>query len=253
MSKRTTIRRAQSLVAGALWLAAGVAGAADYPAQLTWAGKVALSTPVSGKVATVAVAPGQRVETGERLVALDARPFDARVERARARVEGIEPERDEAKRAFERSQELFDRTVLSEVELRQDEIAFLAVDADYRQARAGLALAKLDREYAEINAPFPARVLAVHVAPGEAVIAEQSARPLVEVARADRMRARVRVTAEQAAGVVLGDAARVSVGGEAFDAEVVAVAPTEDGYAVEVAFTGGEGLVAGQEAEVSLP
>ena len=156
------------------------AGEAD--GVLQWEQKTSLSLPVSGVVKTINVTPGQRVSKGTVLLALDKRPFQYQLQSAKSRMAQYEPGRDEAQNELQRAEELYERTVLSQVELDQAEMNFAEKNARYLEAGASVDQAELDLEHAELKAPFDLIVLKNHVVAGQTVINRLQATPLVTVA-----------------------------------------------------------------------
>lgn len=228
--------------------------AAEFPATLAWADRTALSLPVSGLVKDVHVRAGQQVAAGATLVTLDGRLFDARLSKARAGVTGLERKRAEAERETQRAQELYARTVLSNVELEKAHIAYQEVDGAYQQARAQQQLAEVERGYTQLKAPFAARVLSVNIAPGEAVSATLQAPTLLDVARADVMDVVARLKPEEAVGLKMGGKADVEVNGRKASGEVIAQeSPPEGGYWLVVRVKAEEGWLAGLPAKIVTP
>lgn len=235
--------------------------AAELNGELDWAGRVSLSVPLNGLVVQVNARPGESVAADALLVQFDTRVVQAHVAQARAAVGKAELARAEAQREWDRAKELYDRTVLSEHELQLAEIGFTNADADYRTAQTARVTSEVELELHALKAPFAARVLAVHVAPGQAVVGTQQVQPLVTLAARDRLCVRAAVDAAQAADLVPDAAVKVRVGERQFDARIVAVtaeAPTvgrAPPYAVEAEFTApeGGGLHAGQPATLVLP
>lgn len=237
------------------------AGAAEVNGELDWARRVTLSVPVSGVVAEVAVHPGQAVAVGQSLLTLDAREARARVAQADSAVKRLDLRRAEAEREWERAQELFDRTVLSERELQLAEIGRNDAAAAYRAAQTERVAAEVALDYHTLKAPFAAWVLAVPVAPGQAVINTQQATPLATLAARELMRARANVDAAQAAALKADAAVSVRVGGQRLDARIahIGLEPIDSQrpplYAVEVEFAvpAATQLRAGQPAVLVLP
>ena len=253
---------AAALCAGLLFggLSAGAA-AVEYNGELHWANAVTLGLSISGRVERLSVQPGDLVEAGQPLLQLDTRVARAHLDEARSAVKRLELQRAEAQREWDRAKELYDRTVLSERDLQLAEIGFHAADAEYHAARSAQVAAEVTLEYHTMKAPFAARVLAVHVQPGQAVINTQQVTPLVRVAERDKMRARARVDADRAATLKADAAAAVRVGDQRFDAQLVGVGGDPVGaerpaqYAVEVEFkvSADTALRAGQAATLVLP
>ena len=123
---------------------AHAAGEAD--GVLQWEQKAALSLPVSGVIESMNVVPGQRVVKGTVLLSLDKRPFQYRLQSAKFRMAQFAPGRDEARNELQRAEDLYERTVLSQVELDQAKIDFAEKDARYLEARADVDQAELDLE-----------------------------------------------------------------------------------------------------------
>jgi membrane fusion protein, multidrug efflux system len=237
------------------------AGAVELSGELDWANRVTLSIPFTGRMKQVAVQPGDLVDAGQELLRIDTRIVTARAAQSRAAVKRLDLQRAEAKREWERARELFERTVLSVRELQLAEIGYHVADADYQAARAALVAAEVELENLQPTAPFAARVLAVHVAPGQAVVNTQQATPLVTLAAPDRMLARAAVNAAQAADLAGAQAVTVRVGNRSFEGRVVHVGAEPLGperpalYAVvaEFAVPADAVLRAGQSATLILP
>lgn len=229
-------------------------GAAEFPATLAWADRTALSLPVSGSIKTVHVRAGQSVPAGAVLVALDPRPFEARLHEARAGVQALERRRAEAERELARARELYARTVLSNVELEKAHIDQQQIEGQYQQARAQAQQAEIERSYATLKAPFAARVLSVNAAPAQAVSASLQAPPLVEVARAGVMDAVASLRPEEAQGIALGGKAEVEVNGRRMPGEILALeSPREGGYRLVVRVRAEDGWLAGLSAKIVTP
>ncbi|MGC8731100.1 MAG: efflux RND transporter periplasmic adaptor subunit [Halothiobacillaceae bacterium] len=247
----------RQLIAPVALLAAALSqplGAAEFQATLGWADRTALSLPVSGLVKEVHVRAGQMVPAGAPLVSLDPRPFDARLLQARAGVQALERKRAEAGREVERAKELYARTVLSNVELEKAHIDQQQIDGQYQQARAQLQVAEIERGYSPLKAPFPARVLSVNTAAGEAISATMQAPALVEVARAEVMDAIATLRPDEAQGLRPGGKAEVEVNGRRMAGEILALeSPREGGYRLVVRVTAGEGWLAGLPAKIFTP
>lgn len=233
------------------WLAAGVALAEPWSGRLDWVDLTRLSTGVSGMVVEVSVRPGDVVSEGQSLLKLDQAAIRARLAAAEAAVEKATAERDEAQRELDRARELFDRTVLSVRELQLAEIGQARAEAALGEARARQATAKLELRYSEIRAPFAGRIVARDVMPGERVSVEECPRPLLMLARGDRMAVRF---APGDATFSVGDSLRVSAAGASWTARLVRIETGADGVPVAVAeFETDRPLQAGLAAEVRRP
>lgn len=246
------------LLAGLL---SGAASAAEIGGELVWARTAELSLPATGRVETVAVAPGAAVEAGRVILELDGRVARAKLADARAAQREAELRRAEAQREWDRAKELYDRTVLSERELQLAEIGFAAADARHQAARAAAVAAEVGLDYTRLTAPFDAWVLALYVTPGQAVVNQAEAMPLLRLAERGRMRLRAAVDADEAAALAPGRSVAVQIGDRRFDAHVVSLGREALGaqrparYAVEAEFVVPDDLPlrAGQPAQLILP
>lgn len=143
------------------------------------AGGVELTTRVSGVVENLLVRPGQKVRKGEVLLRLDTTVLRARLEEAAADVARAEADEADARRDFERAQELFNRTVSSTRELDTATTLHARSKAALAAARARHAIAHKNLGDAELKAPFDARVGATPGLPGTVIAADCQPRPLV--------------------------------------------------------------------------
>ncbi|MEW6766345.1 MAG: biotin/lipoyl-binding protein [Pseudomonadota bacterium] len=253
ISVKHPMMAAPLLLSGLLAVAIPVS-AAEFAATLAWSDRAALSLPVSGQVKQVHVRAGQQVAVGAPLVSLDARPFDARLAEARAGVQALERKRAEAVREAKRAEELYARTVLSNVELEKAHIEQQQVEGRYQQARAQQQLAEVERGYGQLTAPFAARILAVNVSAGEAISATMQAPRLVEVARADSIDAIASLKPDEARGLALGGKAEVEFDGHKVSGEIITLeSPREGGYRLVVRVPMQEGWLAGVSAKIVTP
>lgn len=242
--------------------AGGTASAATaIDAELIWAQQVRLGTPVKGVIERIEVEAGQQVAAGQLLLQLDQRPFLTRIQARRAQLRKLAAVRAEARREWERAQELYDRTVLSDHELQVAKDAWIGADADYRQAQADLKSAQLELEYSSLKAPFAARVLRRDAEVGETVVPELQPAVLLVLADSTRMRARARIGAQQLAGLKIGTAVKVTSQGRTFAAHIASLslepqrtAAQAPRYLLEAEFPAADArLLAGQAAEIILP
>lgn len=233
------------------------ATAADVEAQVQWSRRTALTTPVSGVVASVMVNAGERAAKGQLLLALDDAPFRAAVQEAEALLARRKSERDEAARDAKQAQELYDRTVLSTVELENAKMKLARADAGYKEAAATLDRARYRLRVSALRAPFDAVVLSRHAEPGQSVAAEFKPPVLLVIAAAGEYLAQARVAADRVSGLKVGQSLPVLVGGKTYTAQIKALAHEPAGgkepYVLEAVFVTQEPLYAGQAARIQLP
>ena len=204
------------------------------------------------------VEKGQRVRRGQVLLELDDRSLQAEVAAKKAQLKQAENNRDEAARELERTQELYDRTLLSDHDLQLAEIQRDAAEAAFQTARTALIRAEQNLYYSQIRAPFDAWVLQRRAQPGQTVVVALQAEPLLVLAEAGRMLARGVVSGAETAKFHVGQKARVNVAGKHYDGKVtfVAMEPRAAGkneYLIEVMFTSGAStLRVGQPATLEF-
>jgi len=146
--------------------------------------RVELGLAGSGVVSSVEVTSGQKVRKGQILLRLDQSVIKANQAAARTYLEKEKLELAEATREYERNQELFDRTQLSEHELQIAEIAWNVAKAELAEAGARLARCKQQLEYSQLRAPVDGTIRQVLAWPGMAVTNSMQITPLIILAPA---------------------------------------------------------------------
>lgn len=136
-----------------------------------------LKSEASGTVDRVPVQPGQRVTRGQTLVALDPRPFDIALREAEAAVA-------EARvRYLDYVVDLIPAgKTIEDAQIPPERQQNARVRSGLVTAEVRLERARLDRERANIQAPFAGVVDRIEVAAGERVSASQNIATVVDVA-----------------------------------------------------------------------
>lgn len=187
--------------------------AAELPGHVTYSKQARLGPLVSGTVSKVLVVPGQTVSKGENLLRLDARGYQAELAAANARNAHAQALLKEAEAEFERAEELYERTLLSEVERAQADVALLSAKAVAAEASAARTLAALNVERARLRAPFDGVVVAVDAELGEAFVSTEQSRVAVVVAKRAAMQLRVVADVQPLQAAMSDIGARVRVAG----------------------------------------
>ncbi|OYY94774.1 MAG: hypothetical protein B7Y41_04170 [Hydrogenophilales bacterium 28-61-23] len=242
------------MAAFALSLAASFAWAAEYPAVLDWSGRVVLTLPVSGVLASVSGQAGQAVKKGELLASLEPTLFKASVAEARADMDRLAEEHADAQRDLDRVRELYARTVASTTELDAAKLRFARANAGLAAAQARVERTRRLLAESELHAPFDALILSRQGEPGLVIASQCAPTAVFTVARADELVARSSIDAAQAARVVLGGVVEVSVADANLKGRVQAVSlGAERRYTLEVALPRSANMYAGQSASIRLP
>jgi len=197
--------------------------AKDYDALLSWPARQVLSFPVTGVVEKVFVQLGHKVMQGQKLAYLDLAPFNIQIKIMQAKVDRIKPLLFDAQRDFDQAQELFERTVLSEVELQKIESTLKALKADNDQANAELKLAKWQYDRAQLKAPFKGRVINQMLQAGQVVSTETMSEMKMELVSDGIMQVVFSVSADQVNEFQIGQNATVEVASERYPAIVKSI------------------------------
>lgn len=230
--------------------------AADYEANIAWAKRVTLSTPVSGVVDEVSVSAGSRVKKGQVLLRLEPGNFNTRVQKARAAEESTRYALAEAEREFERAQELYERTVLADHDLKVAEIGYKTARAHHSAAKAELSDARKALADSVIHAPFDGVVIATHVAAAETVVTRLQNVPMITMAMTGRYQAHAALNATSIAARHAGEAVEVRVDGKTYSGKVMhaGIEPDAAGrYLLAVEFDSSELLRNGIPATIVTP
>lgn len=189
-------------------------------ARLDWVQRLVVSTPESGRIAVLKVAPGDVVRGGQVLLQLEPGALQAQRAEAEAALAAARLEVAEAERERDRTQELYDRTLLSDHEVQLVQIALARARQIESAAQTALAHAQLALEYAAPKAPWDGQVAAVYVQPGQAVVNTDGPQALVELVAGGPLLARAQADAAQLRGLRIGTEVQVEVQGKAYRARV---------------------------------
>lgn len=235
--------------------------AAGMDAVVEWSRRLELSVPVSGVIAQVHVDTGHRVIRGQTLLSLDAAPFQAALKQAQALVTQRRLDYADRQRDYRQAKELYERTVLSTVELENARTQEARAQAAYQEAQALLDEQRYRLGVSTLRAPFDGVVLLRRAQPGQVVATDLNPPILLVVAAAGEYIARARLAAERIAELKIGQVVSVQVLGEKFSAKVKnlglePLAQTGSAgvqYEIEVVFEAQQVLRAGQRAIIEIP
>jgi RND family efflux transporter MFP subunit len=204
-----------------LLLSTGIAhGALTLKGRLEWLHKVEMRVVENGVVEEVNVTAGQHVQEGDLLLRMDQRTVKADLLEAQARVARSRVNTEKAERELVRTQELFDRGLIAQEELKDAELEQAAAVAEEESAKAREAAARTALERTELHAPFSGIVVSRNVWNGDVVYKTLQQTPLIVIAPDDRMLARVLVTADVLRRYQPGQAARVNLFGQLREAKI---------------------------------
>ncbi len=172
--------------------------------------EVSIGTKVAGRLATLELDNGTRLEEGvrvkkgDRIATIEQRDYKAQYDAALAGIASAEATMKDAKREFERASALFSEGTATAQERDQAE-------ASYERAEAALALARAQAESAKINldectiyAPMDGVVSKRAVEPGTLLV---SGSPIATITQIDPLRFRIAVPTTLFAQLAAGESA----------------------------------------------
>ena len=134
-------------------------------------GTVEVGTQVSGRVEKVLVDFNDDVTKDQVLAILDTTNLAMQVRDAEANITRTKAQFDQAEFDYNNTKTLFDKKLVSELELRSKKTAFEVNRANYQSALASLERARTNLKYAIIRSPIDGKVLYRNVDPGQTVAA----------------------------------------------------------------------------------
>jgi multidrug efflux system membrane fusion protein len=142
---------------------------ADFTGRLEAVENVAVRPRVSGYVEAVAFTEGARVRRGDLLFQIDARPFQAEVERLTAERDRARADLDLARSYSDRAQRLLAQNATSREEYEQLAANAAVAQAKLAAAVAALESARLNLSFTRVTAPIAGRVSRAIVTAGNLV------------------------------------------------------------------------------------
>lgn len=136
---------------------------------ITAANTSALSFAVSGKVATVAVKPGDRVKTGQVIATLDPKRFDLSVNAEKSQLSSAQANYSDKKSELDRQRQLFKKGWVAKAAIDRAVAAFDSAAGELNLARSRLGSVEKDRADTILRAPFDGVIATRDVEPFEEI------------------------------------------------------------------------------------
>ncbi|MFC6673135.1 efflux RND transporter periplasmic adaptor subunit [Marinobacterium aestuariivivens] len=149
--------------------------------------RVEVRPRVSGAIVEVLHGEGGRVKAGDPLYVIDPRPFEVAVASARAEVESARSRLEFARVELARVKGLENKRVVSRSHVDSVRNDYRVAEADLSAAQAALESAKLELDYAHIEAPVGGRISRAEVTRGNLVEAGANAPVLTTIVADDRL------------------------------------------------------------------
>lgn len=237
-------------------LAATINGAIDF------AHRVDISLPVSGRVEVLNVKQGQAIRKGEVLLRLEQLPFESAVVKASSQLEIRHANYQDAKRNLDHASELFERGVLSTVELEKATLNERRAEANRKFAQAHHNQEKYFLDNSIIVAPYDGWVLKSNVKVGVSVNNSLSVQPMLSLAEASWYDAVFTLGLTSIKLLKVAKIIKVKVAGKRFSGKISsaglepvnAASGSKARYTIRITFnSNGRLLHVGETASINLP
>src|SRR3954467_8866414 len=146
------------------------------------ASTVAVRSQITGELMTVNFKEGDEVQQGQVLFTLDKRPFEAALAQADAQLQKDQAQLLNAKAQAVRYQDLAQRGIATREQVDQITTQAASLEATVAADRANIQAAKVQLDYATIEAPISGRTGLLQVHKGNLVRANDTA-PIVTINR----------------------------------------------------------------------
>lgn len=143
---------------------------------------VQVRSQITGEMTAVHFKEGEDVKQGQPLVSLDKRPFEAALQQAQATLARDEAQARNARAQASRYLDLQQRGIATREQVDQITAQAAALDATVNADRAAVDSARVQLEYASIDAPISGRTGLLQVHPGNLIRANDTT-PIVTINR----------------------------------------------------------------------
>jgi len=176
---------------------------------------VEIRARASGYLTRAAFREGDLVKKGDLLFEVDAKPYQASLNRARAELVSARVDVELARKNATRGEQLFKANVISEQDWDTRSATFHQLEARTQVASAAVNSAELDLEYAYVRSPIAGRIGRFLVTPGN-LVGPNLPTPLTTVVSVDPLYVYIDVDETRALrlGRTRGALARVGFSGE---------------------------------------
>lgn len=120
-----------------------------------------LTTAISGVVEKILVKPGEKVKQGQVLLVLDQRVLKADLEAANKAMQSSKLNLEEVRKELERTEALYERTVISDHELELAKVNFAKAEAEHATAVRQVSKAQYQFDYSQIVAPVSGKIKSI--------------------------------------------------------------------------------------------
>ncbi|HLY81151.1 MAG TPA: efflux RND transporter periplasmic adaptor subunit, partial [Caulobacteraceae bacterium] len=146
----------------------------DFVGQFESPSSVDIRPRVSGYVTAVGFRDGQAVAKGQLLFQIDARPYQAAFDQARAQEQRAAASLADAKVELQRAQALLAVHATSQEDVDTRLAAEHTAEADVAAGQAGMRTAALNLSFTRVTSPIAGRASDAKVLPGNLVTQDQT-------------------------------------------------------------------------------
>jgi RND family efflux transporter MFP subunit len=143
-----------------------------FPARIEAVDAVDIRARVSGYLGSVDFMPGQDVKKNQVLFHIDARPYQAALDRIKADLEGQKARLQRATLDYNRDAKLLASKTVSQEEYDRDLATMLEAKAAVDAASAQMKIAQLNLEWTQVTAPLDGRISRNYLSVGNLVTAD---------------------------------------------------------------------------------
>lgn len=131
---------------------------AEYTGTIEAVEAVDVRARVEGYLETVRFKEGGRVKHGDLLFTIDPKPFQAKLDEARAELVRRQAELKHTEATVQKKEQAFKANAVSEIELIQARTEYEVTKASIQAALAAIQTAELNLSYTKIHAPVGGRI-----------------------------------------------------------------------------------------------
>ena len=203
-----------------------VTQAVEFEAKLDWIEHQKYGFYVNGIVDEVSVEVGKKLKQGDALAKLISAPFNYEIKHCRARVDGFDAPVFDAKIELDQAEELFERTVLSEVELQKIEGKYKSLVERQKEAMAECQLRNWQKKVSRLVAHDSVYVISSNITPGMVISDENKSDVGIELVSAKQAAAIAWLNYKQKSQLNLGYELKVIVDQQEFSAKINSISLT---------------------------
>jgi RND family efflux transporter MFP subunit len=188
-----------------------------------------IGAEVRGRIQTIFVNDGDRVEAGAELFQIDPAAYEVNLRQAEAGLDLALAERKQIEADLARMDQLHSRDIVAGDELARMQTQLAVANARERQAKEGVALARHNLEQTLVIAPYSGSIAARLVDEGTTALVQPQTIVLV-LQETTQLEAEAHIPESQLSIVRVGDPAKIHVQGlgQAIETTVSAVDDTID-------------------------